>query len=189
MTAMTTETIERALYVVDESNEDGPACWLDLLFPIDSNDHIKGRVMVLLGQNYYSGNSAVLFSAAREVWLEPDESEMLKVSHDSLPIVSGWIEVNGQRVPAYPAPEPYADRKVAIPKVGDAAVVELLQAIAAGGLPTLGLRFEGDQVDRVFRLADPVGMVARARIEAQVDIWRWRTGGAGGVAPNSCAIE
>lgn len=181
---MTTETIERALYVVGESDEDGPACWLDLIFPIDSNDRIRGRVMVLLGRNYYTGDSAVVFSAIREAWLEPDESEVLRPSHNCLPIVSGWIEVNGQRVPAYPAPEPYTDR-IAIPKVGDAAVVTLLQSLAEGGLPTLGLRLEGDQADRVFRVANPAGRRAGAAILAQINIWRWRTSQPGGVAPAS----
>lgn len=179
---MTTETVERAVYVVDESVEGKPACWLDLTWPVDGDDGIMGKVAVLLGPNHYSADSAVAFSAVRRDWIEPDDYEVLRPSCDLLPIVSGWVEVGGHRMPAIDAATTMKDGAV-IAKVSDAAVVALLQSLAEGGLPTLGLRFEGDQADRVSRVANPIGRRAGAEILAQINIWRWRTGRPGGVAP------
>jgi hypothetical protein len=85
-------------------------------------------------------------------------------------------------MPAIDAATMMKDRDV-IAKVSDEAVVAFLQGLAEGGLPTLGIRFEGDQADRVFRVANPVGRRAGAGIVAQVNVWRWRTGRSGGVAP------
>lgn len=188
MTAMTTETIERAHYVVDERSEDNPACWLDLIWPIDGNDGISGKVSVMLGPNHYSAGSAVAFSAVRRAWIAGDGAEAIAPRCDGLPIVSWWIDVGGHRMPAIDTAVTMKDGAV-IAKVSDTVVAALLQAIAEGALPTPGIRFEGDQADRVFRVANPVGMDAAAAILAQVNIWRWRSGRPGGGAPCSCATE
>lgn len=116
---------------------------------------MRASVVVRLDsrRRHASGSATLLFKATRMDF--GDTPDGLVTGDESLAVASGWIEAAGLRVTSTRAGTS-EEGHCAVAEVSDDIAIALLQSLAHGSLPTVGIQFAGDPTKQVFRVMKPM---------------------------------
>lgn len=142
--------IDRAVYAVDCESGD-PECYVDMYWCCGLDNRTRVQVRILMGAE--SGMATVSFSAVRMDFIDTPDGIMQ--TGESPLVSSGWIEVGKQRASSTRASTSEGDR-CAVAEMSDDVAIALLQSLAHGSLPTVGIQFAGEPTMQVFRIMDPM---------------------------------